>query len=31
MKIGIVLPIAEEDGEAGQPDYPAIRAHGPRR
>src|SRR5260221_3853723 len=26
MKIGIVLPIAEEDGEAGQPDYPAIRA-----
>src|SRR5260221_6656496 len=26
MKIGIALPIAEEDGEAGQPGYPAIRA-----
>jgi alkanesulfonate monooxygenase SsuD/methylene tetrahydromethanopterin reductase-like flavin-dependent oxidoreductase (luciferase family) len=26
MKIGIVLPIAEEDGQTGVPDYPAIRA-----
>ncbi len=26
MRIGIVLPIAEEDGEDGIPDYPAIRA-----
>ncbi len=26
MKIGIVLPIAEEDGLDGIPDYPAIRA-----
>jgi alkanesulfonate monooxygenase SsuD/methylene tetrahydromethanopterin reductase-like flavin-dependent oxidoreductase (luciferase family) len=26
MRIGIVLPIAEEDGETGVPDYPAIRA-----
>jgi len=26
MRIGIVLPIAEEDGEPGVPDYPAIRA-----
>jgi alkanesulfonate monooxygenase SsuD/methylene tetrahydromethanopterin reductase-like flavin-dependent oxidoreductase (luciferase family) len=25
MRIGIVLPIAEEDGAAGVPDYPAIR------
>jgi alkanesulfonate monooxygenase SsuD/methylene tetrahydromethanopterin reductase-like flavin-dependent oxidoreductase (luciferase family) len=25
MRIGIVLPIAEEDGGAGVPDYPAIR------
>jgi alkanesulfonate monooxygenase SsuD/methylene tetrahydromethanopterin reductase-like flavin-dependent oxidoreductase (luciferase family) len=26
MKIGVVLPIAEEDDGSGQPDYPAIRA-----
>ena len=26
MRIGIVLPIAEEDGVDGIPDYPAIRA-----
>jgi len=26
MRIGIVLPIAEEDGESGIPAYPAIRA-----
>jgi alkanesulfonate monooxygenase SsuD/methylene tetrahydromethanopterin reductase-like flavin-dependent oxidoreductase (luciferase family) len=26
MRIGIVLPIAEEDDEPGVPDYPAIRA-----
>jgi alkanesulfonate monooxygenase SsuD/methylene tetrahydromethanopterin reductase-like flavin-dependent oxidoreductase (luciferase family) len=26
VRIGIVLPIAEEDGESGIPDYPAIRA-----
>ena len=26
MRIGIVLPIAEGDGAAGVPDYPAIRA-----
>ena len=26
MRIGIILPIAEEDGIDGIPDYPAIRA-----
>lgn len=25
MRIGIVLPISEEDGEGGVPDYPIIR------
>ena len=26
MRVGVVLPIAEEDGEDGIPDYPAIRS-----
>ena len=26
VKVGVVLPIGEEDGEDGTPDYPAIRA-----
>src|SRR5512140_3305522 len=26
MRIGIVLPIADEEGDVGIPDYPAIRA-----